>query len=275
MEEETRHGQDASSVAISPGVALAGYTKRTSFSAAETCFLYRVPLSEYQRRHSLGSFKSYLWDVVSILQDRMERLRTAAGDRLPRSVAENERDEAENNLAANVEELLSAVLSAHLMLLRVALLYPWHEPFGKGLRAMMHDELSRLAGSLADAWDLLGVSGESRRQMLQHLIAEVGQQTLENRQQINKDHVKQLGEKFGTTGDVRGFAALRETEGEYRLEDRLRLLDSRARLLPGLYNTVLPHFWASRHLLKISFDFLFGKRACNFFSLAMLSDYQV
>lgn len=144
----------------------------------------------------------------------MQRLRRAAVNHVPRSAAQTEEGEGEDGLGREIGELLSAVLSAHLALFRVGVLYPWQEPFGKGLRAVLHDEIRSIAESLTDAWEFLGVTGETRREMLQQLIVEVGQQTLEIRQRINIDHLRRLTGGLGTAGDIRGSAALRETEGE-------------------------------------------------------------
>lgn len=117
-------------------------------------------------------------------------------------------------MVEGTEELLSAVLGAHLVLCRLAILYPWRCPYTRGRRTFLHTELSRLASSLADAWEFLGVSGEARRQMLTRLIVVVGQQTLQARQQVGKYHHQWLQAGFGTAGNVRGAAALRETESK-------------------------------------------------------------
>lgn len=112
------------------------------------------------------------------------------------------------------EGLLSAVLSGHLVLCRAAVLYPWKSPFYSGAKTYSQDAMRELVDSLLEAWDLLGVSGIARRRMLERLVLEAGQQTLEARRQINENHYKQLEAGSGTTGDIRGAAALNETEGE-------------------------------------------------------------
>lgn len=169
-----------------------------------------VCLPVYQRKHSAESFRSYVRGVISILQNRMDQ--AAAASFASRTEVENERGES-----ASVEEtegLLSAVLSAHLVLCRVAILYPWKKPFYSGAKTHFREETRRLASALVDAWELLGVGGKTRKQLLRRLFVVVGQRTLEARQKINELHHRRLQHRLGTAGDVRGSAALQETEGE-------------------------------------------------------------
>lgn len=180
-------------------------------------------LSEYQKKYSSARFKSYAQGVVKLLQDRTQRLQTSAPNFSSWSEAASEGD-GEGSHVGKTEELLSAVLSAHLVLSRIGLLYGWRPlQFTGGIPPLLHRETTDLAGALVDAWEVLGVSGETRRQILQRLILEVGRQTLETRQQINKEHHAQLASAFGKAGQTRGSAALRETEGKESgpREDRL------------------------------------------------------
>lgn len=173
-----------------------------------------VPFLVYQRKYSAGIFKSYVQRVISILQRRMERVRSAPEKHASGPGTQRERDGGVDPLVAETEGLLSAVLSAHLVLCRVAVLYPWKSPFYAGTKTYFRDETRQLASNLMSGWEHLGVSGVARKVMLKQLISLVGQQTLEARQKINEDHHKQLESKIGTAGGVRSSAALRETSGE-------------------------------------------------------------
>lgn len=173
-------------------------------------------LPEYQKKYSADSFKSYLREVGSVLKNRVQHGRLAASKYSSRSEKESEDDGAEARFVSETKGLLSAVLSAHLVLCRVAVLYPWREPFVKDPRLLIQDEVSRLAGTLVDAWDLLGVLGEARRLLLQRLIGAAGEKTLDARRQINEAYHQQSEDRRVTVGDRRGSAALRETEGEDR-----------------------------------------------------------
>lgn len=188
--------------------------EHTAFFYGKATCLRSIPLPGYQKRHSADSFKLLLQRVVSLLRNRMQRLGEAGRSGSSRSKTERDKHGKADDLVEETEELLRAALAAQLALFRVGVLYPWHEPFGKGLRAMLYEEVFSLAESLAAAWDFLGVSGEARRHILQRLLVEVGQQTLEVRQRINKEHSRRLRGRLGTAGDIRGSAALHETQGE-------------------------------------------------------------
>lgn len=171
-------------------------------------------LSASQKRHSADSFKTYAQGVVNILRDSVERLRTAAVSYTPSSEAGTGREGAEGRLVMEAEQLLSAVVSAHLFLFRIGVLYPWRTPLHLNRMSRFREESQQLARSLADAWDLLGVSGEARRQIVQRLVVVAGQQTLEARKRIIAEHHQQLQARSGSPGSIRGLAALRETAGE-------------------------------------------------------------
>lgn len=165
----------------------------------------------------MASFKLYVQGVVTVLQDRIQRLQAAAANYSPRSGEGTEGDGGKASPIGETEELLSAVLSAQLVLCRIRLFYGWRPlRFSGDIPTLLHLETHDLAGELVRAWELLGVWGETRRQMLQRLIVVVGQQTLDTRQRINKDHHEQLKAESGNAGETRRFAALRETEGEQR-----------------------------------------------------------
>lgn len=127
---------------------------------------------------------------------------------------DKDRDQARGDVADGVERLTAVVLSSHLLLCRIAIFYPWKEPFNTGAPTFLHHEIRRVGGSLYDAWERLGVSGEARRQMVQQLIVVVGRQTLEARREIYRIQHKRLQGRVARTGVIRGAAALSETEGK-------------------------------------------------------------
>lgn len=152
-------------------------------------------------------------NVVAVLQKRVERLRAVLDSSAGQEGGAG-KDGGEDDLVEKTEGVLSAALGAHLVLCRIGVLYSWREPFANVSHAMLSNEINRLSDGLKNAWELLRVSGEARRQMLKRLVVVVGQQTLELRQQINEHHHKRLRARFGVAADIRGAAALRETEGK-------------------------------------------------------------
>lgn len=120
----------------------------------------------------------------------------------------------EADLLEAAEGLLSSVLAAHLVLCRMALLFPWRDPFYTGAPTFLLEEIGTLASRLEDAWGLLGVSGEAQRQAVKRLIVVVGRQTLEARQRIHKNHERTKRPSTASVREIRSAAALRETEGE-------------------------------------------------------------
>lgn len=142
----------------------------------------------------------------------MERMKTAVAKHS--SEEDSDSDRGEGGVVKETEELLSAVLSAHLVLFRLGFLFLWQGPSKPDKKTSFRGDIQRLAGVLVDGWDLLGVSGEARRGMLRRVMVEVGQQTLETRQRIDRDLDKQLESDPSAAGGLRASAALRETEGE-------------------------------------------------------------
>lgn len=196
-----------------------------------------VCLTVRQKRYSAESFKPYVQGVVGNLHERVERLRTAGVNYSSRPQTDKEKDGGGGGSVRDTEELLAAVLSAHLVLSRMNVLFPWKNEFYSGKKTHLRDDIQRLAGALVDAWDLLGVSGEARRQMLRRLIVEVGRQTLEARLQIYEDYREQLAARSGLRKDIRGSAALRETEGkEQAARYRLSLVAVRCRSKQSLHS---------------------------------------
>lgn len=166
----------------------------------------------YQKKYSADRFRASLLQTNAVLKDRMGRLQAAGVDVSSRPQV-SEEDPGGVGLLEATEGVLSSALSAHLVLCRMALLYPWRERSYAATPTLLLDEISELAGSLLGAWRLLGVSGEAQRQIVKRLIVVVGQQTLSTRQQIDRAHHQQLYARISTVGDTRADAALRETEG--------------------------------------------------------------
>lgn len=150
----------------------------------------------------------------------MERLKAAAVKCSTPAETESEGDRGEADRYRQTEDLLSVVLTAHLVLCRVALLYPPRDVFDTDQPSQLHGESRHLAGSLGKAWELLGATGEARRQMLRRLVVLVGRQTLEARQQIHRAHYKQPQAGTDSERETIDSALGRESEGEMNVGQR-------------------------------------------------------
>lgn len=206
---------DTCCTCIRPRATIPKQIERVAETPSNPCF--RLPcacVSAYQKKWSAETFRSYVSQKTKFLQSSLERLAAAVSVYSARSDAEREARRGEDDLVDETRRLLSVVVSCHLVLCRVAVLYPWRAPFNAGSPTFLHQEIRRVAGGLHDAWARLGVSGETRRQIVQRLIVVVGRQTLDTRQQINQDHYQRVQARASAVRELRGDAALGETEGE-------------------------------------------------------------
>lgn len=170
-------------------------------------------LSDYLRKRTADIFRAFVLRTSSLLQNRVELFQAVAAQRSSSPGTEREGDRGDADLLEATERLLASVLSAHLVLCRLALFFSWRDPFYTGAPTFLLDEICALVRSLLVAWRLLGVSGEAQKEMVKRLVVVVGRQTLETRQCIPAGHQEQAQRPMPSR-EVRSAAALRETEGE-------------------------------------------------------------
>lgn len=177
-------------------------------------FLRAACVPAEQRKFAGDRFKKYMLRTTSGLGNRMEHLRAVAAKHSPWAGTETEGDRGDADLLEAAGQALSSVLSAHLVLCRMALLFSWSAPFYTGAPESVLEEIGALASRLVDAWRLLGVSGEARRQILKRLVVVVGQQTLEARQRVHERHQQLMHTHMASLREIRSDVALAESEGE-------------------------------------------------------------
>ncbi|PHJ20802.1 hypothetical protein CSUI_005354 [Cystoisospora suis] len=139
--------------------------------------------TKYQSDCISNRFVDYLRGTVSVLGESLERFRVTAvryqeGDRSDSSAISRFREVA--------GDLLSTVLSGHLLMCRIHLFFPWRKPYfyTSGRPSVMTRATGSLAEALYESWSSLGIYGEARRQILERLIVKAGNQTLQDREAV-------------------------------------------------------------------------------------------